>query len=220
MTCRSAISLIAILLACPALGQDQVRHDSGENLALKRAVNLQRIDAAVRKVTGDKAWIWLDTLSANPRLGVVMRHLGWGGAPFIMVRPISQARTAQLPGVGSCTLLGAVELLVDARMRGGNKSCEAGAYLVGMPVNQDKPQGILVAVEHSAKGEFVFREALRFTAEPMPAAAISPDWPAIQAAFPDRRTVSDANPAWCVTVMLRPAGGSIRFRLDLGITMV
>ncbi len=208
---------------------------------------VERIAVLVDSISKGKCRCLIGSaVSAEPKVGLVVRAVDWGDEPSITVYPASVPESLQLPDIGWGRVLGAVNLLVPANPPGGKEKAEAGVYLLvylpdmveTLPVYREGEncgRVALVSVSVDDKGKTCLKEALT-----VPASRIKPDvldfkgdGPALSVWFPGKDDVSDQNPAWRAHVRVTfgeylPAVSSFRakefftysFALDLEIFMV
>ncbi len=207
---------------------------AGLTKELHRAKLAQIAILIANESRGESGLLLKDGVSANPDVKFKWREEKWGDIPAISVYQASVPVNVQFEGIDSGRIIGAVSLLVETSSpKDKAKIAKPGVYMLYMfdratLATTGETEMALVSIEVGDKpgwdeeGKVALKEVLRVPGKVVKVTfARTPKKTSdVTVTFPKPKEVTSETPANRASVVLRWDKQTVRFNLDLAITLL
>ncbi len=179
---------------------------------------LGALAVVVQQLSGGKSRLLLSSgEGAVPTLGMVVRRIDWGDLAQVRAYRLSEPFDVDVEGMRHCRLLGALFLIQDATVVGGQR-IEGGLYLLAY--SPDAKRVVVVEAKVYGDGRVAYRPLGRVPLENSDTVRGTAD-PYVGVSFPTEETLADDNPSNRVTIDLAWKRESYMFRIvDMNFIML
>lgn len=149
---RAAVTALAVLLlGCGAYAHVSLLSETEYSILMREVekARLGRIALVVQRESGGRSRLLLSSgEGASPSLGMVVRAISWGDMPTVRVYRVSEPFDTDAEGLRRCRVIGALFLIQDATIVGGQR-ITGGVYLLAYSPDAER----VMVVETRVSGD-------------------------------------------------------------------